>query len=110
MLLFAYIAGFEFGPGTLFAVVVNEMLPQAVLPTLSPILGMAMGCTGITVTFLFPMLEFHLKSSVFYIFGGIALAVWVFFYACLPETKGQTKGDITRCMTQGKWVCFGKLE
>lgn len=32
VLLFAYIAGFEFGPGTLFAVVVNEILPKQAAP------------------------------------------------------------------------------
>ena len=30
VLLFMFIAGFEFGPGTLFAVIVNETLPEQV--------------------------------------------------------------------------------
>jgi len=108
-LLFGFIAGFEFGPGTLFAVVVNEMIPEPLLATLSPLLGMSMGMLGILVTFIFPALEFHLHGRVFYIFGAVAAATWLFFYCCLPETKGRTREEITAAMTHGSWVTFGRL-
>jgi len=110
VLLFMFIAGFEFGPGTLFAVIVNETLPEQVLATASPLIGMSMGIMGIIVTLIFPSVEAAISSQVFYYFGLIAALTWVFFLCCLPETKDKHKQDIAKAMVEGKWVTFGELE
>jgi len=110
VLLFMFIAGFEFGPGTLFAVIVNETLPNQVLATASPLIGMSMGIIGITVTFFFPAAEAALGSQVFYFFGLIAALTWVFFLCCLPETKDKYKQHIDVAMIEGRWVTFGELD
>jgi SP family galactose:H+ symporter-like MFS transporter len=110
VLLFMFIAGFEFGPGTLFAVIVNETLPEQVLATASPLIGMSMGIMGILVTFVFPAVEAALGSGVFYIFGLVALFSLVFFFCCLPETKDRDKRQISHAMLHGKWLLFGNSE
>eukprot|EP00996_Jenningsia_fusiforme_P000195 NODE_1152_length_1673_cov_42.086207_g1022_i0.p1 GENE.NODE_1152_length_1673_cov_42.086207_g1022_i0~~NODE_1152_length_1673_cov_42.086207_g1022_i0.p1 ORF type:complete len:475 (+),score=82.17 NODE_1152_length_1673_cov_42.086207_g1022_i0:53-1477(+) len=96
VLLFAVVAGFELGPGMLFGVIVNEVLPSALLATASPVIGMSMGTMAVLVTFVFPPMEFAMGSSVFFVFGGIACAVWSVLYVYLPETRGRSEEEILR--------------
>ena len=98
------VAGFAIGPGTLFGVILNEIFPEEVLPFGAPLVGMSCGLFALLTTALFPPLEMALGTGVFGIFGGITAVVWTYLLVCLPETKGCTRQQITRKVTQGSWL------
>ncbi|KAL6657698.1 hypothetical protein ACP70R_005478 [Stipagrostis hirtigluma subsp. patula] len=87
----AFVSFFSLGPGPMTAVYTSEIYPLRVRA-----LGYAVGVAcnrvisgTISMTFL------SLSSAVtiggsFFLYAGITALSWVFFYTCLPETRGRT--------------------
>jgi len=87
--LAAYIAAFEFGPGTLFWVVCNEIFPSG--SSAFPMLNALQWSFTLIITFFFPPLQKLIGVYVFLVFAVPALFTFFFFYFFLPETKGMEK-------------------
>jgi sugar porter (SP) family MFS transporter len=87
----AYIAFFSIGLGPITGVYTSEIFPLQVRA-----LGFAVGgaCNRVTsavisMTFLSLSKGITIGGS-FFLYSGIAAVAWVFFFTCLPETRGRT--------------------
>ncbi|PWZ40096.1 Polyol transporter 5 [Zea mays] len=87
----AYIAFFSIGLGPITGVYTSEIFPLRVRA-----LGFAVGVASnrvtsavISMTFLSLSKGITIGGS-FFLYAGIAAVAWVFFFTCLPETRGRT--------------------
>ncbi|TVU38204.1 hypothetical protein EJB05_11561 [Eragrostis curvula] len=87
----AFVSFFSIGLGPIAGVYTSEIFPLRVRA-----LGFAVGvaCNRITsgvvsMTFLSLSKAITIGGS-FYLYAGIAALGWVFFFTCLPETRGRT--------------------
>ncbi|KAK8622319.1 hypothetical protein V6N13_117241 [Hibiscus sabdariffa] len=98
----AYVAFFAIGMGPITGVYMSEIFPLRLR-----VLGVSMGVAVnrvtrgvISMTFI-SLYEAITIGGAFFLFGGIATVGWVFFYLCLPETRGKTLEETGKL--------FGKL-
>jgi sugar porter (SP) family MFS transporter len=87
----SYIAFFSIGLGPITGVYTSEIFPLQVRA-----LGFAVGVASnrvtsavISMTFLSLSKAITIGGS-FFLYSGIAAVAWVFFFTCLPETRGRT--------------------
>ncbi|VAH28526.1 putative polyol transporter 2 [Triticum dicoccoides] len=86
-----YVSFFSIGLGPVLGVYTTEILPLRVRA-----LGFAVGEAGnrlvsgaMSMTFLSLSSAITLGGT-FFLYAGIAVLAWVFFFTCLPETRGRT--------------------
>ncbi len=93
--LVIYVASFAMGLGPIFWLLISEIYPLKVR-------GAAMSAVTVTnwglnlmvsVTFL-TLVAVLGEAGTFWLYGGIAVGAWVFFYKLAPETKGKTLEQI----------------
>jgi sugar porter (SP) family MFS transporter len=98
----SYVATFSIGAGPITWVYSSEIFPLRLRAQ-----GCAMGVVVNRVTSgVISMTFLSLAKAVtigggFYLFGGIALIAWIFFYIMLPETQGKTLEEME--------ASFGKI-
>jgi sugar porter (SP) family MFS transporter len=101
--LVIYVACFAFGLGPIFWLLISEIFPLKVR-------GAAMSTVTVTnwalnlvvaVTFL-TLVGLLGHAGTFWLYGGIAIGAWVFFYLLVPETKGKTLEQIEEHWRSGK--------
>ncbi|CAL9072742.1 putative polyol transporter 1 [Musa acuminata AAA Group] len=93
--ILAYVAFFSIGLGPVTWVYCSEILPLR-LRAQGASIGVAVNrvTSGvITMTFISLYKAITIGGS-FFLYGGIALAAWVFFFTYLPETRGRTLEDM----------------
>ncbi|KAK8476318.1 hypothetical protein V6N13_085614 [Hibiscus sabdariffa] len=98
----AYVAFFAIGMGPITGVYMSEIFPLR-LRALGVSMGVAVNRVSsgvISMTFI-SLYEAITIGGAFFLFGGIATVGWVFFYLCLPETRGKTLEETGKL--------FGKL-
>jgi SP family galactose:H+ symporter-like MFS transporter len=101
--LVIYVACFAFGLGPIFWLLISEIYPLKIR-------GAAMSAVTVTnwalnlvvaVTFL-TLVGILGHAGTFWLYGGIAIGAWVFFYFLVPETKGKTLEQIEAHWRAGK--------
>ncbi|KAM0865998.1 hypothetical protein ACQ4PT_042888 [Festuca glaucescens] len=87
----AYVSFFSIGLGPVTCVYTTEIFPLRVRA-----LGFALGvaCNRV-VSGVMSMTFLSLSSAItiggtFFFYAGVAVIAWVFFFTCLPETRGRT--------------------
>jgi MFS family permease len=87
----AYVSFFSIGLGPVTGVYTSEIFPLRVRA-----LGFSLGvvCNRV-VGGMMSMTFLSLSSAItiggtFFLYAGIAVIAWVFFFTCLPETRGRT--------------------
>ncbi|KAL6855977.1 hypothetical protein ACP4OV_018779 [Aristida adscensionis] len=87
----AFVSFFSLGPGPMTAVYTSEIFPLRVRA-----LGYAVGVAcnrvvsgTISMTFLSLSSAITIGGS-FFLYAGVVTLSWVFFFTCLPETRGRT--------------------
>ena len=103
-LLFLYIAAYEVGPGVLFWVICAEVFPHDIAQMGFAFVNCLQWILMVVVTFLFPPLQKLFGGWVFGIFFIPSLISTVFFYFCLPETKGRSRKDVSLELSGGNWL------
>ncbi|KAF7007852.1 hypothetical protein CFC21_022740 [Triticum aestivum] len=87
----AYVSSFSIGLGPVLGVYTTEIFPLRVRA-----LGFAVGAAGNrVVSGVMSMTFLSLSGAItlggtFFLYAGIAVLAWVFFFTCLPETRGRT--------------------
>ncbi|EMS61414.1 Polyol transporter 5 [Triticum urartu] len=87
----AYVSFFSVGLGPVTGVYTTEILPLRVRA-----LGFAVGAAGNrVVSGVMSMAFLSLSGAItlggtFFLYAGVAVLAWVFFFTCLPETRGRT--------------------
>ena len=104
LLLCLYIAAYEVGPGVLFWVICAEVFPQGIAQMSFALANFLQWVFMVLVTFLFPPLQKHLGGWVFGVFFLPSLVSTVFFYFCLPETRGRSRKDVALELSGRNWL------
>ncbi|CAL9162123.1 unnamed protein product [Musa hybrid cultivar] len=93
--ILAYVAFFSIGLGPITWVYSSEILPLRLRAQGASIAVAVNRVTSgvITMTFISLYKAITIGGS-FFLYGGIAALAWVFFFACLPETRGRTLEDM----------------
>jgi MFS transporter, SP family, galactose:H+ symporter len=93
--LMAYVAFFAISLGPIFWLLISEIYPLKIR-------GLAQGTSAganwifnllVSITFL-SLVELLGPSWTFWLYGGLAVAAWLFSYFLVPETKGRTLEEI----------------
>ncbi|XP_039001854.1 polyol transporter 5-like [Hibiscus syriacus] len=98
----AYVAFFAIGMGPITGVYMSEIFPLRLRAQ-----GMSMGAavnrvtSGVVSMTFISLYNAITIGGAFFLFAGIASVGWVFFYACMPETRGKTLEETEKL--------FGKL-
>ncbi|KAJ3672975.1 hypothetical protein LUZ60_006349 [Juncus effusus] len=89
-----YVAFFSIGLGPITWVYTSEIFPLRLRAQGSSIAVALNRVTSgvLTMTFISLYKAISIGGS-FFLYGGIAALAWVFFYTCLPETRGRTLED-----------------
>ncbi|XP_057456375.1 polyol transporter 5-like [Lotus japonicus] len=99
----SYVATFSIGAGPITWVYSSEIFPLRLRAQ-----GCAMGVVVNRVTSgVISMTFLSLSKGItiggaFFLFGGIAICGWIFFYTMLPETRGKTLEDMEGSFGQSK--------
>ncbi|CAK7329728.1 unnamed protein product [Dovyalis caffra] len=94
-MVLAYVAFFSIGMGPITWVYSSEIFPLR-LRAQGTSMGVAINrvTSGvISTTFILLYKAISIGGS-FFLFAGIAMVAWVFFFACYPETRGRTLEDM----------------
>ena len=100
--LMAYVACFAISLGPIFWLLIAEIYPLNIR-------GLAEGTAAATnwaanllvsITFL-SLVEAFGPSETFWLYGGLAIASWLFSYYLVPETKGKSLEEIERSWRRG---------
>ena len=103
-MLLAFVAFFSIGMGPSPVVYSSEIFPLR-LRAQGTSMGMAANrlTSGvITMTFISLYKGISIGGS-FFLYAGVALVSWVFFYFVLPETRGRTLEDMEGLFGNFKW-------
>jgi len=101
--LVLYVGAFALGLGPVFWLLIAEIYPLRIR-------GFAMGTATfinwganllMAMTFL-TMLQHLGKSLIFWLYGAISIAAWIFAYYRVPETKGKSLEEIEAHWLRGK--------
>lgn len=87
----AYVATFSIGMGPITWVYSSEIFPLR-LRAQGTSIGVAMNrvCSGVISMTFISLYEAITIGGAFFLFMGVAVIGWLFFYALLPETQGKT--------------------
>ncbi|KAH7517868.1 hypothetical protein FEM48_Zijuj09G0109700 [Ziziphus jujuba var. spinosa] len=101
-MVLAYVAFFSIGLGPITWVYSSEIFPLR-LRAQGTSMGTAMNrvVSGVIAMTFISMYKAMTIGGAFFLFAGIAIVAWVFFYTMLPETQGRTLEDME--------VLFGKF-
>uniref|UniRef100_A0A2P2NFG6 Major facilitator superfamily (MFS) profile domain-containing protein n=1 Tax=Rhizophora mucronata TaxID=61149 RepID=A0A2P2NFG6_RHIMU len=102
VMVLSFVASFSIGMGPMVYVYCAEIFPLR-LRAQGTAVGIAVNRVmsgAISMSFL-SLYEAITIGGAFFLFGGIALVAWVFFYACFPETRGRA--------LENTEMLFGKL-
>ena len=101
-MVLAFVAFFSIGMGPITVVYMSEIFPLK-LRSQGVSMGVAVNrvTSGVTSMTFISLYNAITIGGAFFLFAGIAAIGWVFFYVCLPETRGKTLEEM-------EWL-FGKL-
>ncbi|KAL4273411.1 hypothetical protein GQ457_13G006970 [Hibiscus cannabinus] len=101
-MVLAFVAFFAVGMGPVTGVYISEIFPLR-LRALGVSMGVAVNrvTSGVIAMTFISLYEAITIGGAFFLFAGIAAVGWVFFYVCLPETRGKTLEETEKL--------FGKL-
>ncbi|KAK8706591.1 hypothetical protein V6N13_050149 [Hibiscus sabdariffa] len=95
VMVLAFVSFFAIGMGPMTGVYISEIFPLKLRAQ-----GMSMGVAVnrvisavISMTFI-SLYKAITIGGAFFLFAGFAAVGWVFFYMCLPETRGKTLEEI----------------
>ena len=103
-MLLAFVAFFSIGMGPSPVVYSSEIFPLR-LRAQGTSIGMAanrLTSGAISMTFI-SLYEGTTIGGAFFLYAGVALVSWVFFYYVLPETRGRTLEDMEGLFGNFKW-------
>ncbi|KAB2095073.1 hypothetical protein ES319_A01G010300v1 [Gossypium barbadense] len=104
-MVLAFVSFFAIGMGPITNVYMSEIFPLRLRAQ-----GVSMGVavnrvvSGIISMTFISLYKAITIGGAFFLFTGIATVGWVFFYVCMPETRGKTLDEI-ECLF-GKLVCW----
>ena len=95
-IILLYIASFALGVGGVVWVVLSEIFPTKIrgLATSVAVFAVWGSCSLVSFTFLWLLEQFN--ERVFLIYSVLSLAMFLFVFWLLPETKGRSLEDIER--------------
>lgn len=96
-----YIASFGLGVGGVVWVVISEIFPTKIRGRAASLATVAVwaACFSVSLTFLWLLEKLH--DRVFFIYGGLSLAMFLFVAFVVPETKGKSLEEIERMWKKG---------
>ncbi|XP_062395402.1 solute carrier family 2, facilitated glucose transporter member 3 [Sardina pilchardus] len=94
--VFAFVAGFEMGPGPIPWFITAELFEQGPRPAAIAVAGCSNWTSNFLVGLGFPKLKELCGGYVFIIFVIFLVIFLIFTYFRVPETKGRTFEDIAR--------------
>ncbi|KAJ6345963.1 hypothetical protein OIU78_008593 [Salix suchowensis] len=94
-MVLAYVAFFSIGMGPITWVYSSEIFPLQ-LRAQGTSMGVAVNrvTSGVISTTFILLYKAITIGGSFFLFAGIASVAWVFFFTCLPETRGRTLEDM----------------
>ncbi|XP_070604434.1 solute carrier family 2, facilitated glucose transporter member 5-like [Erythrolamprus reginae] len=100
-LLVVFTAAYTLGPGIIAMIIAMELFFQSTRASSIAIVGFAYCLVNIFLTLIEDTLKKKLGSYSLLTFTPVCLAVFIYFYKYIPETKNQTLPDIRKMlMTQ----------
>jgi SP family galactose:H+ symporter-like MFS transporter len=98
-----YVASFALGLGPVFWLMISEIYPLRVRSAAMSIATVANWGVNLAVAVTFLSLVGAVgRPATFWIYGGIGVAAWLFFYFLVPETKGKSLEQIEAHWHAGK--------
>jgi SP family galactose:H+ symporter-like MFS transporter len=98
-----YVASFAIGLGPVFWLMISEIYPLRVRSAAMSIATVANWGVNLAVAVTFLSLVGAVgRPATFWIYGGIGVAAWLFFYFLVPETKGKSLEQIEAHWHEGK--------
>lgn len=90
-----YVAAFGCTLGAVTWVYIAEIFPNHIRAKALSVTTLAIWLADFLVSWSFPLLANRMGTAgVLYLYAGCCVAAFTFFFACLPETKGQTLEEI----------------
>ncbi|XP_010527592.1 PREDICTED: polyol transporter 5-like isoform X2 [Tarenaya hassleriana] len=99
-----YVATFSTGLGPITWVYSSEIFPLRLRAQ-----GMSMGLivnrvtSGVIAMTFLSLTKAITTGGAFFLFGGLAMAAWMFFYTFLPETKGKMLEEMDELFDNFRW-------
>ncbi|KAE8662279.1 Polyol transporter 5 [Hibiscus syriacus] len=105
IMVLAFVSFFAIGMGPITGVYVSEIFPLR-LRAQGVSLGVAVNrvISGVISMTFISLYNAITIGGAFFLFAGFAAVGWMFFYVCLPETRGKTLEEIEGLF--GKLVCW----
>jgi len=98
-----YVASFAIGLGPVFWLMISEIYPLKVRGAAMSMATVANWGVNLAVAVTFLTLVGAVgRPGTFWIYAGIGIAAWLFFYFLVPETKGKTLEEIEAHWHAGK--------
>ncbi|XP_010527602.1 PREDICTED: polyol transporter 5-like [Tarenaya hassleriana] len=99
-----YMASYSIGLGPITWVYSSEIFPLRLRAQGLSICVIVNRVTSGVITMTFLSLSKAITiGGAFFLFGGIAIAAWVFFYTFLPETKGKMLEEMDELFDNFRW-------
>ena len=104
IMLLAFVASFSIGMGPITWVYSSEIFPLR-LRAQGTSLGVAVNrlTSGVISMSFISLYKGITIGGTFFLYAGLALLSWVFFYFMLPETRGRTLEDMGMLFGNFKW-------
>jgi len=104
IMLLAFVASFSIGMGPITWVYSSEIFPLR-LRAQGTSLGVAVNrlTSGVISMSFISLYKGITIGGTFFLYAGLALLSWVFFYFMLPETRGRTLEDMEMLFGNFKW-------
>ncbi|KAH7575112.1 hypothetical protein JRO89_XS02G0049900 [Xanthoceras sorbifolium] len=101
----SYVAFFSIGMGPITWVYSSEIFPLK-LRAQGTSMGVAVNrlTSGVISTTFISLYKAITIGGAFFLFAGVASVAWVFFYTCLPETRGRTLEDMEVLFGNFHWL------
>lgn len=101
--LLIYVASFAMGLGPIFWLLISEIYPLANRGPAMSLVTVTNWCANLLVAVTFLSLVAVVgRAGTFWLYGGLAIGAWIFFYRLVPETKGKTLEQIEAYLRSGK--------
>ena len=101
--LLIYVASFAMGLGPIFWLIISEIYPLETRGSAMSLVTVTNWCANLLVAVTFLSLVAVVgRAGTFWLYGGLAIGAWIFFYRLVPETKGKTLDQIEAYMRSGK--------
>lgn len=95
--LLLYIAGFAIGLGPIFWLMISEIFPLALRGPAMALCTVANWSFNFAISFTFlSLVEALGRGGAFWLYAGIAVLAFLFFFTQVPETKDQSLEEIER--------------